>query len=295
MDCAVQAAQPWRWLAFWAMAEEGVLHLAERMRGRRVVVLTGAGISTESGIPDYRGPGTARRARNPIQYRSFVESEAGRRRYWRRSMVGFRRVRDALPNAGHLAIADLEEDERIVGVITQNVDGLHQKAGAKSVVELHGSLHRVRCLQCGATIDRDELQSRLEALNPSAQERALEIAPDGDAEVLVEDESFEVPACSICGGILKPDVVFFGESVPAQTVDAAWALFDRADLLLVVGSSLAVFSGYRFALRAKDRGMPLAIINLSATRASDFAEICITARSGIVLPELRQMLLERVG
>lgn len=260
--------------------------LVELARGRRVVALTGAGCSTESGIPDYRGP-TAR-PRTPMQHREFVDKADMRRRYWARSLVGWPRLAEARPNAGHAALAELEAAGVIEGVITQNVDSLHHKAGSREVVELHGALARVRCLECGDLTSRDALQERLLAANPAFSAHLTDVAPDGDAElgVVVDDAGFEVVACERCAGVLMPDVVFFGGSVPRDTLDAAWALFDRAQLLLVAGSSLTVFSGYRFVRRAAERGVPVAIVNLGPTRGDPHAQLRIDERCGIVLPQL---------
>ena len=260
--------------------------LVELARGRRVVALTGAGLSTESGIPDYRGP-TAR-PRTPMQHREFVDKAEMRRRYWARSLVGWPRLAEARPNAGHAALAELEGLGVLAGVITQNVDGLHQAAGSREVVELHGALARVRCLECGDITSRHVLQDRLLAANPEWAVELAPIAPDGDAElgVVVEDEGFRIVACERCDGVLMPDVVFFGGSVPRATLDAAWALFDRAELLLVAGSSLTVFSGYRFVRRAAERGVPVAIVNLGPTRGDPHAQLRIDDRCGIVLPQL---------
>lgn len=262
------------------------------MRGRRVVVLTGAGCSTESGIPDYRGPETARRARNPIQYRDFLRSEAGRQRYWARSMVGWPRFRTARPNRGHLALCQLERAGHITGVITQNVDRLHHKAESSNVIELHGALAEVRCLACGHISDRDELQARLTELNPAFDpRRAAELAPDGDAELPTAIiEGFEVAGCHRCGGTLKPNVVFFGENVPRPVVDSAFDLFESAELLLVVGSSLTVFSGYRFVKKAHERGTPVAIVNLGSTRGDKLAQLCLDAPAGDTLSQLGELL-----
>lgn len=263
--------------------------LVELARGRRVVALTGAGCSTESGIPDYRGPTAKPRA--PMQHREFVDHAHMRRRYWARSLLGWPRLAGAEPNAGHRALAQLERSGVLAGIITQNVDGLHQAAGSRAVVELHGALARVRCLACGELSSRDALQQRLLAANPSWAIAEVPIAPDGDAELgVVVDESrlegFTVVACTRCDGVLMPDVVFFGGSVPRETLDAAWALFDQAELLLVAGSSLTVFSGYRFVRRAAERDVPVAIVNLGPTRGDPHAQLRIDERCGIVLPEL---------
>jgi len=267
--------------------------LVQLLRDRRVVALTGAGCSTESGIPDYRGPDTPPRVRPPIQHREFVDRPDARLRYWARSALGWSRFSAARPNPAHTALAELEHRGILAGVITQNVDGLHGAAGSRTVVELHGALARVRCLACGALTTRDELQARLLAANPGWLERtrSAAIAPDGDAD-LPDDllDGFTVGACGACGGTLMPDVVFFGGSVPRATLDAAWGLFDRAEALLVVGSSLTVFSGFRFVRRAAERGLPVGILNRGPTRGDDHAAVRIDARAGVALPALARAL-----
>jgi NAD-dependent SIR2 family protein deacetylase len=266
------------------LAFEQLLHLLER---RRIAVLTGAGCSTESGIPDYRGPLTRAKARNPVQYRAFVTSASARARYWARSALGWPRFRDFKPNAAHQAIASLQRAGRLTGLLTQNVDQLHQKAGSRELIELHGALAGVRCLSCGTLSARDELQPRLLALNPTLEVERFELAPDGDADLpdhLIE--SFRVPACEQCEGVLKPDVVFFGESVPRPRVDAALQIVDDAEVLLVVGSSLEVFSGHRYVLRAAERDIPVALINLGPSRADAHAHVHVDAKAGEVLPKL---------
>jgi NAD+-dependent protein deacetylase sirtuin 4 len=270
--------------------------LIDLLRGRRVVVLAGAGCSTESGIPDYRGPAAGPRTRAPIQYQEFVRDPAARTRYWSRSVVGWTRIAAARPNAGHLALADLERADAIQGIITQNVDGLHHLAGSRRVVELHGSLDAVRCLGCDARTRRTEFQDRLEALNPewlSGLERNSRMppAPDGDAD-LPEPAigAFRVPACEGCGGTMKPDVVFFGENVPAATVAQAWDLFEEAEILLVVGSSLTVYSGRRFIYRAVETAVPIGVINLGPTRADEVAAAKLEGPLGVVLPEIAREL-----
>jgi NAD-dependent SIR2 family protein deacetylase len=270
--------------------------MLELLRGRRVVVLAGAGCSTESGIPDYRGPETIQQPRRPVQYQEFVRSEAARVRYWARSTVGWLRISGARPNAAHLALARLEEGGVVRGIITQNVDGLHHAAGSRRVVELHGSLASVRCLSCGTAVGRAEFQDRLRAMNAEwvrlLGSGEVVAAPDGDAELPASAlESFRVPACEVCGGILKPDVVFFGENVPAERVQEAWRLFEEADVLLVAGSSLTVYSGRRFIYRAEKEGIPIAVINLGATRADDMAAAKVEGRLGDVLPALADALL----
>ncbi|HEY1958015.1 MAG TPA: NAD-dependent protein deacetylase [Polyangiaceae bacterium] len=263
--------------------------LVALLQGKRIAILTGAGCSTESGIPDYRGPQA--RPRKPIQHRDFVESEATRRRYWARSAVGWPRMAGARPNAAHRAIAELEARGLASGLITQNVDRLHHKAGSREVLELHGALADVRCLDCGALESRDALQTRIAALNPDLGAANVTIAPDGDADLPLElVENFRVPACLACGGVLKPDVVFFGGSVPRERVMAAFAKLDAADVLLVVGSSLAVFSGYRFVLRAAEMKMPIAIVNRGETRGDPHAALRVDGAAGEVLPALARAL-----
>ena len=267
--------------------------LVQLLRGRRVVALTGAGCSTESGIPDYRGPDTPPRARPPIQHREFVDRADARRRYWARSVLGWSRFSAARPNPAHTALAELEQRGALAGVITQNVDGLHGAAGSRSVVELHGALARVRCLDCAALTPRDALQAHLLAANPGWLERtrSAAVAPDGDAD-LPDDlvDGFTVVGCAACGGTVMPDVVFFGGSVPRATLDAAWALFDRAEALLVIGSSLTVFSGFRFVRRAAERGVPIGILNRGPTRGDDHAAVRLDARAGVALPALARAL-----
>ena len=273
--------------------------LVDLLRGRRAVVLAGAGCSTESGIPDYRGPESSLRTRTPVQYQDFVRSEASRVRYWARSTVGWQRFSAARPNAGHFALAQLEEAGVVRGIITQNVDGLHHAAGSRRVIELHGSLASVRCLACGAVDGRDAFQRRLLAMNAAWAERlargtaegAVEQAPDGDAELPAwAMETFRVPACEGCGGVIKPDVVFFGENVPAARVEDAWRLFGEADVLLVAGSSLTVYSGRRFIYRAQQEGVPIAILNIGPTRADDVAAAKVEGPLGLLLPRLADAL-----
>lgn len=271
---------------------EALEPLLELLRGRRAVVLAGAGCSTESGIPDYRGPDAKPRA--PIQYGEFVRSDAARVRYWARSAVGWPRFSAARPNAGHQALAELEAAGAVQGIITQNVDGLHHAAGSRRVVELHGSLASVRCLGCGDVSPRGAFQERLLAGNAEWAERltgAVEQAPDGDAELPQwAMEAFRVPACERCGGVIKPDVVFFGENVPAQRVEDAWRLFAEADVLLVAGSSLTVYSGRRFIYRAQQDGVPIGIINIGPTRADEMAAAKVEGPLGRILPRLAEAL-----
>jgi NAD-dependent SIR2 family protein deacetylase len=273
----------------------GVTPALERLvgllAGRPLVALTGAGCSTESGIPDYRGAGRPTRPRAPIQHDAFLRRAEVRQRYWARSTVGWARFSGARPNPAHRALAALEEAGALAGVITQNVDGLHQEAGSRRVVELHGALSEVRCLDCGATEPRAEVQDRLLAVNPGWLARAGAMAPDGDADLPdAEVATFEVVDCRACGGTLKPDVVFFGGSVAEETLAAAWRLFDEGKALLVVGSSLAVYSGFRFARRAAERGVPIAVVNLGPTRADELAQARIDEPAGRVLPWLADRL-----
>jgi len=275
-----------------ATASYAVEELAALMRTRRTVVLSGAGVSTESGIPDYRGPDSPRRERAPISYQEFVEEARARRRYWARSSVGWPHFTTARPNAGHRALAQLEAAGYVAGVITQNVDRLHQKAGSEAVVELHGALADVRCLRCNRRTDRTAYQRRLLQLNPGWPPESATLAPDGDAvlsDAAIPD--FCVPGCLRCGGTVKPDVVFFGESVPRARVEAAWALFERADMLLVVGSSLAVYSGFRFVRRATQDDRPVGIVNLGPTRGDAHAHLRLDGRTGTVLPQLAAELM----
>ena len=213
------------------------------------------------------------------------------RRYWARSYRGWQRVFQARPNAGHRALARLEAEIGFTGLITQNVDGLHQAAGSRNVLELHGSLAAVRCLNCRAASSRRKLQARMTLANPTLQTGSVDIAPDGDAEISEEAiRRFNVPACVRCGGVLKPDVVFFGENVPKERVMHAWRMYDQAEVLLVVGSSLTVFSGYRFVARAAKEGKPVVIINAGPTRGDKDACLCVDAKLGEVLPTLVEEL-----
>lgn len=266
-------------------------HLVDLLRGRRIVVLSGAGCSTESGIPDYRGPETRHTKRNPIRYRAFVGDPAARQHYWARSAIGWPTFAAAEPNDGHRALASLEASGQVRGIITQNVDRLHHAAGSTRVVELHGALEEVVCLDCGTIEHRPVLQRRLLALNQDWSARAVEIAPDGDAEIpRSATRSFVVPGCVRCDGVLKPHVIFFGENVPSPWVREAWTLLGEGDALLVVGSSLTVYSGYRFVRRAAQDGHPVAIVNLGSTRGDDLADVRLDAKTGEVLPRLAHAL-----
>jgi NAD-dependent SIR2 family protein deacetylase len=269
--------------------------LCDLVRGKRVVALTGAGLSTESGIPDYRSPESLARSRRPIQGPEFVRSETIRKRYWARSMIGWERMQAALPNPGHHALARLEQSGHLFWVVTQNVDRLHREAGSRNVTELHGALAEVACLSCGLMEARGSLQARLLALNPGWDEHEVRVAPDGDAELPAERVAgFVVAPCDGCGGVLKPRVVFFGDNVPRATVEEAFAALDSARLLLVVGSSLAVYSGYRFLRRAVERGIPVAVINRGPVRGEEHAVIKLEASTGVTLAALaRAMTSER--
>ena len=259
---------------------------ADLFRGRPTLVLTGAGMSTGSGLPDYRGRDAV--PRSPMTYQEFVGSDLSRRCYWARSTVGWRWFAQARPNAAHHALAKLGEVTPLTGVVTQNVDGLHQAAGSRPVLDLHGALDRVICLDCRALIDRHRMQEQLLALNPRFAGRldALAVesrsAPDGDAEV-DRTADFRYPACPSCGGMLKPDVVFFGENADRAVVDEAMTLLDEAAALLVLGSSLSVMSGLRFVRRAAQQGRDVVIVNDGATRGDDLATLRLHGRLEDVL------------
>jgi NAD-dependent SIR2 family protein deacetylase len=263
--------------------------LAELVGRGGVCVLSGAGLSTESGIPDYRGPSGALRARLPMTIAEFRGSRAARQRYWARAHIGWRRISAAQPNAGHLAVAALQQAGAVDGIITQNVDGLHQAAGATDVIELHGTLGRVVCLACGTRSDRDALDERLRVANPDLDFSTVATSnPDGDVELADEDvERFRLVGCESCGAdLLKPDVVFFGENVPAPRVQRCFELVDGAASLLVLGSSLTVMSGLRFVHRAREQQIPVAIVNQGATRGDPLADLKIDATLGEALPAL---------
>jgi NAD-dependent SIR2 family protein deacetylase len=254
-------------------------------------VLTGAGLSTESGIPDYRGPTGVLRRQTPMTLQAFTGDALGRRRYWARSLLGWRTIGQARPNAGHVAVAELERLGVLAGTVTQNVDGLHGAAGSRDVIELHGNLARVVCLDCRALVPRREHQARLHAANPEWDALVRQVNPDGDVDI--DDaalEGFTVVACEECGGVLKPDVVFFGETVPPERVEASYALVASASLLLVLGSSLTVMSGRRFVLRAAKDGIPVAIVNDGVTRGDEYAAMKLDGRLGELLPALVEAL-----
>jgi NAD-dependent SIR2 family protein deacetylase len=259
----------------------------------RVVALSGAGLSTESGIPDYRGASGSLRNHTPMTYQEFRGSAAARQRYWARSFLGWRTIAHARPNVGHVAVAELRARGYLSGVITQNVDGLHQAADTPEVVDLHGSLDRVICLDCGRISGREALDQRLRAANPGFDASAGRINPDGDVELApAAVREFRLVDCAHCGsGVLKPDVVFFGENVPPARVALCARLVDDADALLVLGSSLTVMSGLRFVRRAADAGKPVLIVNQGRTRGDDYASVRVDLPLGKALTEL----LDRVA
>ena len=266
--------------------------LVALLAGRRIGVLTGAGISTDSGIPDYRGPDSP--PANPMTIRQFASSREFRRRYWARNHLGWRHMARTQPNAGHRALAALEQAGVVTGVITQNVDLLHTKAGSSAVINLHGTYARVVCLDCGHTMSRAALAEQLEAANPGFTERAERVggpavAPDADA-VVADTDSFRFVDCPACGGILKPDIVYFGESVAKEVVEQAYSLVEQATALLVAGSSLTVFSGYRFVRHAARLGIPVAIVNRGPTRGDDLATVKVDAGCSPMLALLAEEL-----
>ena len=255
-------------------------------KSQHLVVLTGAGCSTDSGIPDYRDANGEWKNAQPIQYPDFLRSHAMRQRYWARSMVGWQRVADAQPNRAHVALARLEHAGKLRRLITQNIDGLHQLAGSREVIDLHGRLANVICLACGDRRSRKALQQELVSLNPGWQGFGATQAPDGDARLDADFKSFRIPDCERCGGYLKPDVVFFGEAIPPHRVTESTDAVHEADMLLVVGSSLMVWSGFRFVRTASERGIPTALINLGRTRADELFTHRITQDCGDTLTHI---------
>jgi NAD-dependent SIR2 family protein deacetylase len=265
--------------------------LVDLLRNRTLAVLSGAGMSTESGIPDYRGPETENKDHTPIQYSEFIAEESTRRHYWARSAIGWPSFDAARPNDGHRALARLEAAGCLVGIITQNVDRLHQSAGSRRVVELHGALAEVECLDCGRISGRRRLQARINQLNPDWSNHAAEHTPDGDADLpRSATQHFRVPDCAACGGVLKPNVVFFGENTAPEPVAAAWTLLREADTLLVAGSSLTVYSGFRFVRGAANANQPVGIVNLGDTRGTPLANVHVDGHTGQVLPRLADVL-----
>ncbi|MFG1673305.1 NAD-dependent protein deacetylase [Micromonospora sp. NPDC049282] len=267
------------------MSEDAFQALTALVAAGDVVVLSGAGLSTESGIPDYRGPSGAARRHTPMTYQAFTRDPEARRRYWARSHLGWRTIAGAVPNDGHRAVARLQRAGLLGGVITQNVDGLHTAAGASGVIELHGRLDEVTCLDCGNATGREELHRRLDEANPGFDAAVAHVNPDGDVDLPDEAVSgFRTVDCAVCGaGMLKPDVVFFGETVPAARVADCFALVERARALLVLGSSLTVMSGRRFVLRAAKHGIPVGIVNQGATRGDGYAALRLDAPLGATL------------
>ncbi|MFD8150648.1 NAD-dependent protein deacetylase [Streptomyces sp. NPDC059720] len=265
--------------------------VADALGAGGVLVLSGAGISTESGIPDYRGEGGSLSRHTPMTYQDFTADARARRRYWARSHLGWRTFGRARPNAGHRAVAAFERHGLLSGVITQNVDGLHQAAASEDVVELHGTLDRVVCLSCGAFSPRRELARRLEEANPGFEPVAAGINPDGDAD-LTDDQvgDFRVVPCAVCGGVLKPDVVFFGESVPPRRVEHCRELVRGATSLLVLGSSLTVMSGLRFVRQAAQAGTPVLIVNRDRTRGDQHAVTRVALPLGATLTTVADRL-----
>ncbi len=277
------------WMTTLPLPAPGVAEVLDLLAGRPFVALTGAGMSTDSGIPDYRGPHAP--ARMPMTYSEFVSGPVAQQRYWARSHLGWSRMRQASPNAGHRALVDLEEAGRLRLLITQNVDGLHEEAGSRSLCALHGRIAEVVCLSCRAGTSRAALHARLAELNPGWAERhgAVQVRPDGDVE-LDDTSGFRVPGCVDCGGVLKPDVVFFGENVPKPRVERCYAAVDALDpdqeALLVLGSSLTVMSGFRFVRRAARAGVPVVVVNRGTTRADDLPVVKLEHGTSEFLGEL---------
>jgi NAD-dependent SIR2 family protein deacetylase len=269
-------------------SEEHACALADFLaRYPNTLVLTGAGLSTASGIPDYRDRDGVRRGKMPIQGPEFRKSDSVQRRYWARSMIGWPTLAKAVPNAGHRAIANLQANRKVGSVLTQNVDGLHQQAGSDGVLELHGNIHSVLCLQCQARYPRAMVQSLLVEANPFLSDALAAPLPDGDAQLEPDAlEAFQLPRCVHCAGTLSPDVVFFGDGIPAERTARALARMEEADALLVVGSSLMVYSGFRFCRSAAASGKPIAVLNLGRTRADHLIDLKIEASAECILPLL---------
>lgn len=265
-------------------AERALDHLAALMRGGRTAVLTGAGLSTDSGIPDYRGPGS--RARTPMTIQDFLASEAARKRYWAGSHRGWLHFSVTMPNEGHRMLERLERSGAVNAIITQNVDALHQQAGTRHVVELHGGVDRVLCLDCGQQFARQDVAERISSANPWIErQETVTLNPDGDAEV-AEIDSFVIPDCTVCGGRLKPDVVFFGEFVPRERFASATAIVDAADVLLIAGSSLTVNSGIRLLEQARRAGKAIGIINRGETKGDARATVRVEGGTSPALAAL---------
>jgi len=272
-----------------AATDEQIDRVAELFEGRAVAVLTGAGMSTDSGIPDYRGAGAL--PRNPMTFSQFTASADYRKRYWAGSHLGWKRFDGSAPNLGHETIAELEARGIVNGVVTQNVDGLHLRAGSRRVVDLHGTMDRVTCLSCGQGFSRSDIAARMTALNPWLEEPdSYELGPDGDVEYGQLDD-FVTPECSVCGGVLKPDIVFFGEFIPTEKFVEASALVRKAGALLIAGSSLVVNSGIRLLDQASKRRMPVVIINRGVTKGDARATIKIDAGTSETLSSIAAKLL----
>ncbi|MBK4346887.1 Sir2 family NAD-dependent protein deacetylase [Lacisediminihabitans changchengi] len=273
----------------WAPAPAEELDAAaEVLRGKTIAVLTGAGVSTDSGIPDYRGEGAP--PRNPMTFQQFLSDAAYRQRYWAGSHLGWRRFDGARPNDGHRTIAAMENAGLVNGVITQNVDGLHLRAGSQRVVDLHGTMDRVRCLTCGQTFARADIAQRIADANPWLDEPdSFELGPDGDVE-FTKIDAFETPVCTVCGGILKPDIVFFGEFIPTDKFVEASALVRSAGALIIAGSSLVVNSGIRLLDQATKRRMPVVVINRGETKGDSRATVKLNAGTTGTLAELAERL-----
>lgn len=267
----------------------GIAQSADLLHGKPIAVLTGAGISTDSGIPAYRGEDAPPR-NDPMTAQRYLSDEAARRRYWLGGHLGWRAFASAEPNRGHIALAEMERDGVVSGVITQNVDGLHLRAGNARVIEVHGTMRRVTCLRCAQVFDRRDIATQIEKLNPwlSMPENVV-LNPDGDVAPESVD-AFTVPNCTVCDGMLKPDVVFFGEYVPTDRFRAAESLLRASEALIVAGSSLVVNSGVRLVERARRRGIPLIIINREPTRADSWAHVTLTGGTSEVLPALQELL-----
>lgn len=267
----------------------GFEEAVDALAGRTIAVLTGAGVSTDSGIPDYRGAGAL--PRNPMTFQQFLTDPDYRKRYWAGSHLGWRRFDGAIPNDGHRALAEMERTGRVNGIMTQNVDGLHLRAGSRRVVDLHGTMDRVRCLTCGQHFARADIAARIATGNPWLDEPdAFELAPDGDVEV-GNIEAFVTPECTVCGGVLKPDIVFFGEFIPTEKFSEATALMLAADALLIAGSSLVVNSGIRLLDQAAKRRLPIVIVNRGVTRGDLRASVKVDAGTS----ETLSLLAERLG
>lgn len=253
----------------------------------RLLVLTGAGISTDSGIPDYRDRNGEWKRKQPVQHGDFMNSHQTRRRYWGRSLIGWPVMQNAAPNNAHRALAALEQRGHVELLVTQNVDGLHQRAGSAAVIDLHGRAGDVICMSCDYRCSRDDVHQRSALMNPEFLQYSATTAPDGDADLEVDFSGFEVPPCPECGGILKPDVVFFGDNVPKTRVHKSLDALERADALLVIGSSLMVYSGFRFCRRAKEQAKPMAALTLGKTRADELLDLKLDEP---IAPTLEQLL-----